>query len=93
MCCYTCSNLFSHSNSPFWPGNDCGSPTLLSKCRTENRGSRNSVKAWYADMPCAQDALIGDHKEMQCLLLSKGGKLYRKGIGLVEFSGTPEPAR
>ncbi|CAL8465124.1 g4659 [Coccomyxa elongata] len=40
-----------------------------------------------------EDALIGDHKEMQRLLLSKGGKLYRKGIGLVEYSGSAEPVR
>lgn len=42
---------------------------------------------------CGQDALIGDHKEMQRLLLSKGGKFYKKGIGLVEYSGSAEPAR
>ncbi|BDA50693.1 probable mitogen-activated protein kinase kinase kinase 12 at C-terminar half [Coccomyxa sp. Obi] len=40
-----------------------------------------------------EDALIGDHKQMQSLLLSKGGKVYRKGIGLVEYSAPAEPTR
>ncbi len=44
---------------------------------------------WFG---CHQDALIGDHEEMQRLLLSKGAKVYRKGIGLVEYKPPAQPA-
>ena len=33
-----------------------------------------------------QDALIGEHVEVQKLLLSRKGKVFRKGIGLVEHT-------
>ena len=33
-----------------------------------------------------QDALIGEHVEVQQLLLSGKGKVFRKGIGLVEHT-------
>lgn len=33
-----------------------------------------------------QDALIGEHVEIQELLLAHKGKVFRKGIGLVEYS-------
>jgi hypothetical protein len=38
------------------------------------------------DAVLCQDALIGQHTAVQRLLLSKGGKLFRKGVGLVEYN-------
>ena len=38
-----------------------------------------------------QDALIGGHKEIQALLLAHKGKVFRKAIGLVEYT-EPEEA-
>ncbi len=34
----------------------------------------------------SQDALIGEHVEIQQLLLAHKGKVFRKGIGLVEYT-------
>ena len=33
-----------------------------------------------------QDALIGEHVEVQKLLLARKGKVFRKGVGLVEHT-------
>ena len=33
-----------------------------------------------------QDALIGEHMDIQNLLLARKGKVFRKGIGLVEHT-------
>ncbi|KAK9917133.1 hypothetical protein WJX75_001207 [Coccomyxa subellipsoidea] len=59
---------------------------LLKKCCNPNPVDR------FARTPL-EDALIGNHEEMQRLLLSKGAKVYRKGIGLVDYKSPAKPMR
>lgn len=57
------------------------------------QGNRQTHTLIQAVMTAAriQDALIGGHKEIRELLLAHKGKVFRKAIGLVEYS-EPEEA-
>ena len=68
------------------------SPQLCS-CSTP-QGNRQTYTLIQAAMTAAriQDALIGGHKEIRELLLAHKGKVFRKAIGLVEYTEPEEAA-